>query len=512
MESSPTDLIQRARGRLLARLATSAADLLMAAPSKRRLGALAWLLEHIAVTEVTRERARKIGWLVDSGHPFTAWLERIASELTPLARRRWIGNVYVRQYFLAKVQRERFKQTHGFLPPYTIVVSPTGRCNYRCGGCWAAEYRGAADLPLELFARAVREARDVMGIHWVTISGGEPFLRRDLLQLFREFPDVFFLVYTNGSLITEAMAARLARLANVAPMISVEGGEALTDARRGEGAYWRAMAAMSALRAQRVAFGFSATATRDTADVIVSPEFVDDMIGRGALYGWYFHYCPIGRDPDAAQMPTPRQRSDMRHAIYRLRETRPIFLIDFWNDGPEVGGCMAGGRGYLHVSAGGDIEPCAFVHLATDNLRDRSLTDALHSPFFSAIRDGIPYDGNEIRPCMIIDRPEVLRQHHREHAPASTHPGADRYLTDPAIVEAIDAYADEYRAIADGDWCKGRWMRVFPERPATRERMYQLAAADRMVARWTPRDRRVSAMVDRLALETEAGGSTRKRS
>ena len=97
-----------------------------------------------------------------------------------------------------------------------------------------------------------------MGAYFVVLSGGEPFFWPDIYRLFERQSDVFFQVYTNGSLIDRTTARRLAELGNVLPCISVEGLEQETDARRGQGAFRRITEAMDALKEQGVLFGFSA--------------------------------------------------------------------------------------------------------------------------------------------------------------------------------------------------------------------------------------------------------------
>jgi MoaA/NifB/PqqE/SkfB family radical SAM enzyme len=87
-----------------------------------------------------------------------------------------------------------------------------------------------------LIHRVLREAQE-MGVYFVTVSGGEPFIRPDLLDIFAAHGDQYFQVYTNGTLIDRKMAQTLSRLGNVLPAISVEGWEKETDARRGPGAF-----------------------------------------------------------------------------------------------------------------------------------------------------------------------------------------------------------------------------------------------------------------------------------
>lgn len=61
----------------------------------------------------------------------------------------------------------------------------------------------------------------------------------------------------------------------------------------------------------------------------------------------------------------------MYHSIRHFRGNKPIFTIDFQNDGEYVGGCIAGGRNYLHINPNGDVEPCAFIHYSDSNIREK---------------------------------------------------------------------------------------------------------------------------------------------
>ena len=220
---------------------------------------------------------------------------------------------------------------------------------------------------------------------------------------------------------------------------------------------------MKRLKREGVAFGFSATAWRGNAEDVVSDAFIDEMLRVGCLYGWYFQYIPIGREPDTSLMITPVQRELLRKRVYELRNTRPIFLVDFWNDGPEVQGCMAGGKRYLHINNRGDVEPCVFCHFAQHNVHESTVTEALRSPFFRDIRAGIPYDGNYLRACMLIDRPEVFRSDHRKHRPRATHDGGEGFVTE--LADDLDRNAREVAEKFDKAWREGDWMKLYPDPP-----------------------------------------------
>jgi len=348
-----------------------------------------------------------------------------------------------------KRQRIQYHRRTGLQPPYLLVISPTMRCNLRCIGCYAARYAKDEEMALSLLDRILREAKE-MGIYFITISGGEPFLRRDLMDLFAKHDDIYFQVYTNGALIDEKLADRLAELGHVVPAISVEGFQDQTDARRGKGTFERILAAMRNLKDRGVFFGFSATATRANNDLMVSDEFVDFWRDQGCVFGWYFNYIPIGREPNLDLMPTPEQRLYRRRRVMDLRERLPMLLMDFWNDGALVGGCMAAGRYYVHINVHGDVEPCVFAQFAVDNIKEKSLHDVLDSPFFRRIRARQPYTDDYLRPCMIIDHPHVLRQVVRESGARPTCEGSETVLT--AAAEGLDAYAAQWAELADKEW------------------------------------------------------------
>jgi MoaA/NifB/PqqE/SkfB family radical SAM enzyme len=373
---------------------------------------------------------------------------RLSTVCSKACFQKFAQNLIINEFLLAGPRREAFHRRYGFDPPFLLVISPTMRCNLSCYGCYAGQYTKDQELSTETLHRILGEAKE-MGIYFITLSGGEPFIRPDLLDLFATHGDLYFQVYTNGTFIDPSMAQRLSQLGNVLPAISIEGFEAETDARRGPGHFRRILSAMEHLRAEGVLFGFSATATRQNTELIVSDEWVDFFAQQGCFIGWYFNYIPIGKKPSMDLMPTPEQRIYRRRRLVELRKRTPMVLADFWNDGPLVGGCIAADR-YLHINSRGDVEPCVFVHFAVDNIREKSLAEILDSPFFHAIRRRQPYSSNYYRPCMIIDHPHILREVVRQSGAHPTHEGADSVLYH--LAPELDRYAQRYGHLADALW------------------------------------------------------------
>ena len=410
---------------------------------------LTYLAEKLTPIEYYRDQIRGLRQMFEEKRPQIVLARRVLQETHPNVRQKLIENLICKSILLGVPKRQKIEKELGCQVPMFFVVSPSMRCNLNCYGCYAGQYRKESDMPIELLDRIFTEANE-LGMNFLTISGGEPFLRKEQIDLMEKHSEIAFQVYTNGTLIDRDMAKRLAQMGNVYPAISVEGYEAETDARRGKGAYQKIMNAMEALRDEGALFGFSITATRNNTELVSSDEFMDSLINKGASFGWYFTYVPIGKKPDIGLMPTPEQRLYLRNQVHHLRYDKPIFIGDFWNDGPYVGGCIAGGRRYFHINNSGDVEPCVFCHFTVDNIKNKSLKEVFSSPFFRAIQENQPYDNNLMRPCMLIDVPEVLRDIVEKYGAHPSHEGADSLIKE--LKDDIDKYARSFKELSDPYW------------------------------------------------------------
>ena len=304
--------------------------------------------------------------------------------------------------------------------PWAILMDPTSACNLRCTGCWAAEYGHGLNLSFEEMDDVIRQGKE-LGSYMYILAGGEPMLRKDdIIKLCEKHSDCTFLAFTNGTLIDEAFADEVLRVKNFVPAISIEGYEEETDFRRGKGTYQAVMRAMRILREKRLPFGASVCYTRKNAELIGSDGYFDFLIHQGCIFAWIFTYIPVGVDAVPDLIATAEQRKFMYSQIRKFRETKPIFTMDFWNDGEYVNGCIAGGKSYLHINANGDVEPCGFIHYADSNIRDKTLLEALRSPLFMEYRRNQPFNHNQLRPCPLMDNPARLAQMVKKSGAKST--------------------------------------------------------------------------------------------
>ena len=336
--------------------------------------------------------------------------------------------------------------------PWAILLDPTSACNLHCTGCWAAEYGHQLNLSLETIDSIVRQGKE-LGTYMYIYTGGEPLVRKkDLIKICEMHPDCEFLSFTNGTLIDEAFCQEMLRVKNFVPAISLEGFEEANDSRRGEGCYENVMHAMALLKKHKLPFGVSTCYTRANFEDISSEAFYDKLIDLGALFVWFFHYMPVGNEAVPELMVTPEQREEMFHRIRAFRETKPIFAMDFQNDGEYVGGCIAGGRRYLHINAKGDVEPCVFIHYSNVNIHDCSLLDALRSPIFMAYHRNQPFNGNHLRPCPMLENPDRLPKLVAETGAVNT----DYQAPESAehLCAKCQQYAADWEPTADKLWAE----------------------------------------------------------
>ena len=348
--------------------------------------------------------------LQDENNNWNLMIRNVLKDLHPNVLNKILVNFIMNSSVIGHNITEENMKKYDCNIPWAILMDPTAGCNLKCTGCWAAEYGKSASMSFETLDRIIREGKE-LGTYFYIYSGGEPLIRKnDLIKLAEKHDECIFLAFTNATLVDEAFASELQRVGNFGLALSIEGFEAETDLRRGEGTYRKVMKSMDILRDYKLLFGFSTCYHSQNTEVVGSDEYVDFLIDKGCKFGWYFTYMPLGRSADISMLARPEQREYMYYRVREFRRTRPAFILDFWNDGEYVDGCIAGGRSYLHINANGDVEPCAFIHYSNANINEVSLLDALKSPLFMEYRRNQPFNKNHLRPCPLLDNPEMLRE------------------------------------------------------------------------------------------------------
>jgi len=377
--------------------------------------------------------------------------------------------------------KDRFKAQFGMRPPGFFLISPTKTCNLRCIGCYADSGPTAEKLEWPIVHRMIRETHDLWGATFIVISGGEPLAYKDegknILDLAEMNPDCFFLMYTNGTLIDDEVARRLRTLGNLTPAISVEGLKEATDRRRGEGVFDKVVAAMERLRREKVLIGISMTATSENADQLLSDEVIDFYYNKmGAVYGWLFHYMPMGRAFTLKLLPTPEQRLRMWQRSWQLVYEHHLFLADFWNSGTASLGCISAGHegGYMTVDWDGKLSPCVFIPYSPLNIHDvyaqgKTLIDVWQHPFFAKLRSWQweysnekkfrkgSWHGNWMMPCPIRDHYDQFHKMLKEYSLEPVDENAQEAMQDPEYYQGMVAYNRAVAKLFEPIW-KSRYM------------------------------------------------------
>lgn len=306
---------------------------------------------------------------------------------------------------IQRFERTRKREGHAF-PPFWFI-SVTNRCNLRCQGCWATGAETPTDMDVVTLRGVVSEAR-AQGCSFFGLLGGEPLLHQGLMDVLGEFPDCYFQLFTNGTLLDDAVAGELRRLGNVSPLISIEGDAEVSDARRrGTDVLDRAWNAMAACRKARLIYGTATSVCATNLEPLVSESFVDDLVRRGALYVWYYIYRPVGPDPCPELALDPAQIRRVRQFLLQMRRRKPIVVIDAYWDHLGRAVCPAAmGIGH-HVNPAGHLEPCPPVQFACEQYTGEVPLATLHAG--SAFMDDFRKTASaHTRGCVLMDAPDAL--------------------------------------------------------------------------------------------------------
>jgi len=367
-----------------------------------------------------------------------------------------------------------FRNKFGANPPWFITVSPGHSCNLKCRGCYANSNSSGNKLSWSVLDHIVHEAKELWGIRLVVFSGGEPLLYtsegKGVLDIVENNPDLLFLMFTNGTLVDIAVAKRLSQLANLTPAFSVEGMQQSTDKCRGRGVFDSVLKGIEQIRVVGVPFGISISITRDNCDEVLSDEFLNLFFNElGAFYAFFFQYLPIGRKPNFESVPTPVQRIKFWRQVWEIVEKKKLFLIDFWNHGPLVGGCISAGRdgGYIYIDWNGNIMPCVFTPYSAANINTiyasgGNLNDVWESPFFNGIRNWQhtyrhgkgerQRPGNLLSPCPYRDHYALFRDWINTYNPEPEDEAAREALYSKQYYGSMVMYGSDFRKLSQEIW------------------------------------------------------------
>jgi len=285
----------------------------------------------------------------------------------------------------ASKKRELWKKQGIQIPPI-IIWSITNQCNLQCKGCYNQSFfpNSKEEMGKEEMRRITQEARD-LGVSFFVLAGGEPFMKPEILSIMKDYPEIIFMVFTNGLLVNDELIARFKKQRNVVPLLSLEGYAEETDKRRGAGTYEAIVNTMKKMKKNHLFFGTSLTLTRSNFQVLTGEPFIKTVTFSGCKFFLFIEYTPTCEGTEDWVL-TEDQRDQVMGLMKSYRSCYPALFIAVPWDEDDVGGCLSAGRGFVHINARGDLEPCPFAPFSDVNIKNSSLKEAFQSEFLKQIR------------------------------------------------------------------------------------------------------------------------------
>ena len=283
--------------------------------------------------------------------------------------------------------------------PHSFVLSLTSECNLTCDHCYARVYSETKVLPKKVL-EGIMEQASSLGCFFFVLTGGEPMLYPDLLDILGNHSDSLFILITNGTLLSEVVAKKLSRSPHIIPVISLEGGLEDTDKRRGTGTYNRIMNAFDNLKSNKILYGFSITVTSENVEQLQREDVFWEKYPYGGRLGCFIEYIPTGKTPDSRLSLTPIQRYSFRQWFLKLKERANTYLIHFPGDEELMDNCKEAGKGFIHINPEGYIESCALIPSSKYNVTETPLEVCLKNLYTDSKQCAHIYETLEHHPCM----------------------------------------------------------------------------------------------------------------
>ena len=314
----------------------------------------------------------------------------------------------------ASAKRKKAEKNGEHIPPF-LIASITSKCNLHCAGCYSRCNHATVDtepvtqLTDEDWFNVFEEA-DGLGISFILLAGGEPMLRRGVIEAAGKKKNILFPIFTNGTFMDERYFKLFDKCRNLIPIMSIEGKKEITDARRGSGIYERLIKNMDELNKRGLIFGTSVTVTTENINEVTSDGFLDELSQRGCRAVIFVEFVPVTEESKELA-PQDAEREYLKERIIHLREERPeMVYISFPGDEKSSGGCVAAGRGFFHINSHGGAEPCPFSPYSDVNIKNTSLREAMHSPLFMALRSGDILKDDHDGGCVLYEKRELVEQ------------------------------------------------------------------------------------------------------
>ena len=321
-------------------------------------------------------------------------------------------SIFMAKYSISSIEasKKRKKSEEGgeHIPPF-LIASITSKCNLHCSGCYARSNHTCVDsapvaqLTDQEWKKIFEESRD-LGIGFILLAGGEPMIRKDVISVAGEIPEILFPIFTNGTMINDSYISLLKKYRNLVPVLSIEGREEITDERRGQGVYQKLNLAMDLMSKNNILFGASVTVTTANLKEVTSEDFLCKLEDKGCKVVFYIEFVPVTNEAKELA-PQDKEREYLKYRLSEIRETHDkIVFVSFPGDEKTSGGCLAAGRGFFHINSHGGAEPCPFSPYSDINVKKTSVKEALKSELFQELQKGDVLMEDHAGGCVLFEK------------------------------------------------------------------------------------------------------------
>lgn len=324
---------------------------------------------------------------------------------------------YARENKKAGEIRLKWSRKGRHIPPF-LIASITDKCNLHCKGCYARASNSCTDMGDECDSMLLSTGQwaDIfyqsseLGVSFILLAGGEPFVRRDVLQAAGRQKDILFPVFTNGTMIDDRDIKMLSKYRNLIPVLSIEGNEETTDKRRGIGIFKKLQSVMRNLYSRGILFGVSVTVHKENMKEAMSGEFLEYLKAIGCKTVIYVEYVPIDKNTKVLALDDESRHIMEEKLIHIRAEWEDMVFLSFPGDEKNSGGCLAAGRGFFHINAHGGAEPCPFSPYSDTSLKEVSLKEALNSPLFKKLKQNGSLFSEHTGGCVLFEQEETVKK------------------------------------------------------------------------------------------------------
>ncbi|MFX0152115.1 MAG: radical SAM protein, partial [Candidatus Hodarchaeota archaeon] len=284
----------------------------------------------------------------------------------------------------------------------------TERCNFRCSHCYQENYAGE-ELSFDKLLEILNQFKDLLHswrsqtgrriLGHVSVTGGEPFLRKDLfdlLELLSLSNHLFtFSLMTNGSFVDKEVARKLRKLKPRSVQVSIEGTRDLHDQIRGSGSYNQAVSAIKCLKKEHIRTFLSFTVHRGNYHDFPDVAQVGRQMGVNRV--WSDRLIPSGSGADLEGLTIDETKVFFEIMYKTHRKIRRRWFnrtkipmhrsLQFLIEGDRPHQCTAGDT-LITIMPNGDLYPCRRMPIQVGNLLETPLSTLYYeSELFRKLRD-----------------------------------------------------------------------------------------------------------------------------